>query len=265
MAITIGEVNAKLIATSEMSQVAQQTAQSIGALTASLAVAKVEARSAAADLEKLASVSAAAGETSKASLAPALEQAGARASETSARVTGLSGQLKDLAPAADTGTSALDRMGAMADRLILRMGLLFAIKGSFDFVTGLFESAHQLEALSVQLDLSTDTLQTFKDAASQTLVPMTAMTTAVDALGKGISEGNSGLAQGLENIGLSFHAIATITYARRFACDAQRVEMERSRRNSGLQIVPQAAWVNPSDACVLNFGNSCAVMNVAAA
>ena len=110
-----------------------------------------------------------------------------------------------------------------------------------------------------------DTLQTFKDAASQTLVPMTAMTTAVDALGKGISEGNSGLAQGLENIGLSFHAIATITYARRFACDAQRVEMERSRRNSGLQIVPQAAWVNPSDACVLNFGNSCAVMNVAAA
>ena len=75
-----------------------------------------------------------------------------------------------------------------------------------------------------------DTLQTFKDAASQTLVPMTAMTTAVEALGKGISEGNSGLAQGLENIGLSFHAIATITYARRFACDAQRVEMERSRR-----------------------------------
>ena len=32
-----------------------------------------------------------------------------------------------------------------------------------------------------------------------------------------------------------------------------------------IQIVPQAAWVNPSDACVLNFGNSCAVMNVAAA
>lgn len=104
--------------------------------------------------------------------------------------------LNNVANAAGTGgkgggsgggaTNALGQMESMATRIIERMLIIYALRGTFEFVKGLFDAADALVELSQRTEISITTLMALQDLAKDLDLPFTKVTTAIGDLNKNL-------------------------------------------------------------------------------
>lgn len=148
----------------------------------------------------------------------------------SAKVKGLSADLKELndtSKAAGTGLGGvgdtaeksgeqMTQLDRVATRLVERMVILYALKETANFTIGLFKSAEALRDLLEQSDLSLEKLQEIQFAADQTGVPFTKATTAIDTFDKKLAEMKMGTADALAGLGLSFEKLFAMNPDERF-------------------------------------------------
>lgn len=117
--------------------------------------------------------------------------------------------LRKMGDDADEGSRGLVSMEGIIERMLIRVGILMAIRGVFNFTEGIFQNAADLERLNAQFGITTDKLQQLQYAGSQTDIPFQKITAAVQTLQKNLAEFKGGDA--LREMGLSFEKLATMT------------------------------------------------------
>lgn len=153
-----------------------------------------------------------------------LDTARQRVSALEQQMGGAATTMKEkLSPALKEGASSMDQMDRIATRLVERMAILYALKGTFDFVKGVFDGAGALENMATNLDLSTTKLQEWQYASIQTGVPLSSMTAAVDTLGKRLASGNDSTVAALEQLGLATNAFFAMEPGPRFDAAAAAI------------------------------------------
>lgn len=115
----------------------------------------------------------------------------------------------------NTGQS-MSQVEGIAMRLVERMLILYALRGTFQFVVGLYEAADALVKLSTSTDLSLKKLQELQSGAEDTGIPFTKVTASIDTLDKKLAENKMTTQDALESIGLSFAAMFALKPEERF-------------------------------------------------
>lgn len=236
MGITVGEVVTVLRARDEMSEAFTRGGQSAVDLTGKLALAQAEARNAGAELRNLTSAMSDMGQGAREKLQGELEQTSQKLIEARTRVSGLSAELKatnesasklsstfaaEVSPAvvsasdaakvlgtnAKESADAFDKLGGMATRIVERMAILYALRGTFKFVEDIIAGAHETEMLAESLDMTTTKVQELQYAATQTDVPFTTLTSAADHLQRALARDDQSVVKALTDVGIKFDDI----------------------------------------------------------
>lgn len=105
----------------------------------------------------------------------------------------------------------MSQLDSMATRMIERLLILAAVRGTFNLVVGVFESADALVKLNTQTDISIGKLQEIKYGADVTGVTFATAATAIDQFQKKIGEAKAPTADALATIGLSFEALFNLS------------------------------------------------------
>lgn len=182
---------------------AGSAAPSIGAAGQATAAAGQAAQTSAAQYASLAAITATATAAAQAQAAATVNQA---AAVTAAGQAAAQGAAAQAAAAATTGQS-LSTLDGIATRMIERLLILAAVRGTYQFVTGLFEAADTLVRLNEQTDLTIGKLQQLQYTATNTGVPFATVTTAVDTFQKKLGEAKATTGDALASIGLSFEQL----------------------------------------------------------
>lgn len=124
--------------------------------------------------------------------------------------------MKETDDAATVAGRSLDQTAGMAQRLVERLAILYAIRGVFQFTTNLFEAADALVKMNGQTDMTIGKLQEVQYAAEQTGIPFTKVTTAIDTMDKKMAEAKAGTGDALIGIGLSFQRVFDLNPDQRF-------------------------------------------------
>jgi len=114
-----------------------------------------------------------------------------------------------------TGQS-MAALDGLATRLIERMVILYAIRGTFNFVEGLFEAADGMVKLSSSTDMTLGKLQELEYGADKLGIPFTKVSTAIDTFDKNLASAKSGAVDALHDIGLSLGAVLAMNPDERF-------------------------------------------------
>lgn len=127
------------------------------------------------------------------------------------------------------GVSQLDRL---ALRMVERLAILYALRGTFDFVKGLYDAAYAMVQMSDRTGNSIHMLELWTAAGSKAGVPANDLSNAVETLNKNLNEFKGGDA--LHELGLSFEQIFDMSPDLRIKSIADALERipspaERSR------------------------------------
>lgn len=145
----------------------------------------------------------------------ATQMANAVTQTGTAAVNAASGVSQVGSAAANAGQN-MGQVEGIAMRLIERMLILYALRGTFQFVVGLYEAADALVKLSASTDLSLDKLQMLQAGAEDSGVAFTKVTSAIDTLDKNLAENKIKTQDALESIGLSFAQVFALKPEERF-------------------------------------------------
>lgn len=198
MAVTVGEVNAVLTARDEMSaqlKIAQQNVKDLekafvdygGTVGAKLPQIETELASARAKVDELKGAMGGASES-----AQQFSQSGTQAA------------------------GVMEQMDRMATRVVERMLILLAIRGTIQFIEGLFANATKLEELSTQLDLTVGKIQQLQYVSEQSNVPFTSMASAIDTMTRKLATDNGGAAGAVYQLGLKLSDLEAMAPAAQF-------------------------------------------------
>lgn len=232
MGVTVGEVEAVLSARDIMSPVMIAAAERVKSLetqlkalgsTSGATFTDLNARlqSAQANFDSLAQLNAGAVQAALARTQAGLQQTSVNAQAlgtnvgavnaalgaTPAVANAASATVNSVAQSAAAGGQSMNQMEGIAMRLIERMLILYAIRGTFNFVVGLVEGADALVKMSTATDMSLRKLQELQIGADAVGVPFTKVTTAIDFFGKKLAEQKMVTQDALESIHLSFAKI----------------------------------------------------------
>lgn len=239
MPISVGEIEAVLTARDNMSPVVVAAAAQLQALNnilasiaddgsprAAAAIAQVTAVIAGAEAEFIKARDAAAGAAAGISAtgeaasqatgpigtaATAAAALGGSLGTVTPAASGASGALSETKQKADEFTVSVNQAEGIATRMVERLLILAAIRGSFTFVEGIFQAADAMVLLSEKTDLSLAELQKIQYVADSTSVPMATMATAIDTFDKKLSETKGTTADALASIGLSFQGLFSLS------------------------------------------------------
>lgn len=118
-------------------------------------------------------------------------------------------EIKKLGGAAKEAEESFGGMDAIIQRMLIRVGILMAIRGAFNFMEGVFENAAMLERLNAQFDVTTTKLQQLQYAGTQTDIPFDKISTAISTLQKNLAEFKGG--EVLHELGLNFKEMVSLT------------------------------------------------------
>lgn len=118
---------------------------------------------------------------------------------------------------------SLTQIEGIAQRLIERMAILYAIRGTFQFVADIDTSAATLERLNATTGLSINILQQLQHGADDLDLPFTKVTTALDTFEKKISEAKKETVNELNDIGLSIEYLLGLDADQRFITVANAI------------------------------------------
>lgn len=130
--------------------------------------------------------------------------------ESAAASAVAAGGLRNVGAASAEAGGAMEGMDRLASRMIERLLILYAIRGTFNFVTGLYEGAQALERLNEQTKLSVSLLHDIEMESGRLGIPFNTVTSALDALGKNLSQVKGTTLQALLDIGLSFEKVFAV-------------------------------------------------------
>lgn len=187
MGLNVGEVNATLTATDNMSPQMQLAAARVADLQARLM-----------ELEK-------AGESNSTAYGV-----------LAARMAVTQQNMQQLGNTSVITGQSMAQIEGIALRLVERLALLYAVRGTFQFVEGLFEAADALVHTSQQLDVTIADLYTLQQFAEQADVPWNRTTNAIDSFNKKLAENKLTTHDALEEIGLSFAQVMSLNPQDRF-------------------------------------------------
>lgn len=143
------------------------------------------------------------------------EVAATNAAVATSSVAAAAGQ-REVADASTQAGQSMTQVEGIATRLIERLLILYAIRGGFQFVEGLFEAADILVKFHDQLGVSIQLLQEIQYTAERTDVPFNTITAAVDHLDKGLAAMKATVFAALHDIGLEFGDIFAMNPDERF-------------------------------------------------
>lgn len=198
MAVTVGEVNALLTVRDEMTAQLKAAQQNVKDLEAAFVTYGGSATRAGQAVEK------------------ELDAAKAKLDELNASMKTTTASAEDFESKVSTANGTMDQMDRIATRLIERMAIMFAVKGTEQFIAGLFTAAEKTSDLSAQLDISIGKVQEFEFAAKETGVPLGTLTNAMDTLGKKIAGDSQSVSNSLETLGLNTDAFFSADPSERF-------------------------------------------------
>lgn len=195
---TVAEVNAKLTVTDEMSRAVQTATQRVADLQS--------------QLRALGSTTAPQFEPLLAELRSA--QLELKQAKTDAGEMGIS--LEDSGKKVAAAATEYDRFNTLATRLIERLGLLMIIRGTFQWITDLFEAAQKLESLNVQTDLSIGFLQQLGQVAESSGIKFEAIHSILTNFTTKLSEMKSATYDALSQLNLSISTLFAMSPDDRF-------------------------------------------------
>lgn len=227
MGINVGDVETVLSARDTMSPTLVAAAERVAELRLRLAALGSTSTAVAAEIkmslaqaeEAFKTLAAAAtGQTTPAIAATAAGATAMNAALKGVKIGGddASAGLKKTAEDAETAGRTLDQTAGMAQRLVERLAILYAIRGVFQFTRDLFESADALVKMSSSTDLTIGKLQEIEYTANQTGIPFTKVTTAIDTMDKKMAEAKASTGDALIGIGLSFGQLFDLNPDQRF-------------------------------------------------
>lgn len=131
----------------------------------------------------------------------------------------------------------LQQVEGIAIRLIERLAILYAVRGTFNFVVSLYEEAAALEKTASSLDISIDKTQELQYASEKAGVTLQFTTAAIDTLDKKLAAGGGGITATLDELGLSFDKIWKMNAGDRFDVVAMAVAGVEDRiKRAGLEV-----------------------------
>lgn len=227
MGINVGDVETVLSARDTMSPTLVAAAERVAELRLRLAALGSTSTAVAAEIKmslaqaEEAFKTLAAAATGQTTPALATTAAGAEAMNKALKGVKIGGSeaaagVKETEEAATSAGRTLDQTAGMAQRLVERLAILYAIRGVFQFTTNLFESADALVKMNGATDMTIGKLQEIQYAAEQTGVPFTKVTTAIDTMDRKLSEAKASTGDALIGIGLSFQQVFDLNPDQRF-------------------------------------------------
>lgn len=125
--------------------------------------------------------------------------------EMQAKIAATKAEIASLGGEVEKTSSAFGGLDAIIQRMLLRVGLLMAIRGAFNFGEEIFKTAADMDRLNQQFGIGTDRLGSLKLAGEGVNIPFEKITTAVQTFQKNISDFKGG--EALHELGISFAEI----------------------------------------------------------
>lgn len=160
--------------------------------------------------------------------------------------------LREVPKAASDASDGLAKLEGMAVRIVERMALLYALKGAFSFVEGLFLDAQKLQTVAAELDLTVESVQRLQTISVETSIPMAIFTGAIAELTKKIVTDNGGADKAVRDLGLSVETVKAQEAGQRF--DTMAVALSSvtdNAKRAGLEV--ELFGTTKLDAAIKNY------------
>lgn len=132
------------------------------------------------------------------------------------KIAGAKAALGDFNREGDNAGVTFTRFDGIIERMAFRLALLYAARGTFDFVKGIFEGADATVRLNEQLGLTITTLETLQYGAGQADIPFAKVSQAVGTLDKNLAEMKVSAIEAINGLGLSFDHLISEEPDKRF-------------------------------------------------
>lgn len=125
--------------------------------------------------------------------------------KSTAKVAQLREQIEKISPPPKAATDGFAILDSYMVRMLERMAVIYALKASFDFVTGIFEAGREALTLSENLSVTVERAQELTYISQQLEVPINTVATALATMTKNIGTGDNEANGALRQLGINMN------------------------------------------------------------